>query len=30
MPSDAPPRELAGGKLLVDEPLDGVVRLTIS
>jgi enoyl-CoA hydratase/carnithine racemase len=30
VPSDAPPRELAGGKLLVDEPLDGVVRLTIS
>jgi enoyl-CoA hydratase/carnithine racemase len=28
--SDAPTRELAGGKLLVDEPADGVVRLTIS
>jgi enoyl-CoA hydratase/carnithine racemase len=28
--SDVPPRELAGGKLLVDEPLGGVVRLTIS
>jgi enoyl-CoA hydratase/carnithine racemase len=28
--SDAPPRELADGKLLVDEPLGGVVRLTIS
>jgi enoyl-CoA hydratase/carnithine racemase len=26
----APPRELAGGKLLVDEPCAGVVRLTIS
>jgi enoyl-CoA hydratase/carnithine racemase len=25
-----PPRELAGGKLLIDEPADGVVRLTIS
>jgi enoyl-CoA hydratase/carnithine racemase len=25
-----PPRELAGGKLLVDEPGEGVVRLTIS
>jgi enoyl-CoA hydratase/carnithine racemase len=24
------PRELAGGKLLVDEPADGLVRLTIS
>ena len=24
------PRELAGGKLLIDEPSDGVVRLTIS
>jgi enoyl-CoA hydratase/carnithine racemase len=30
MPSDAPTRELAGGKLLVDEPAPGVVRLTIS
>jgi len=27
---DAPPRELADGKLLVDEPADSVVRLTIS
>ncbi len=26
----APPRELADGKLLVDEPADGVLRLTIS
>jgi enoyl-CoA hydratase/carnithine racemase len=26
----APPRELADGKLLVDEPAEGVVRLTIS
>jgi enoyl-CoA hydratase/carnithine racemase len=26
----ATPRELAGGKLLIDEPTDGVVRLTIS
>jgi enoyl-CoA hydratase/carnithine racemase len=26
----APPRELADGKLLIDEPADGVVRLTIS
>jgi enoyl-CoA hydratase/carnithine racemase len=26
----APPRELAGGKLLLDEPVAGVVRLTIS
>jgi enoyl-CoA hydratase/carnithine racemase len=26
----APPRELANGKLLVDEPAEGVVRLTIS
>jgi enoyl-CoA hydratase/carnithine racemase len=25
-----PPRELADGKLLIDEPSDGVVRLTIS
>ncbi|HEY5044871.1 MAG TPA: enoyl-CoA hydratase/isomerase family protein [Solirubrobacteraceae bacterium] len=30
MPSNAPPRELADGKLLIDEPGDGVVRLTIS
>lgn len=30
MPSDAPTRELAGGKLLVDEPAAGVTRLTIS
>lgn len=30
MPSDAPTRELAGGKLLVDEPSPGVIRLTIS
>ncbi len=29
MTSSAPPRELADGKLLVDEPADGVVRLTI-
>jgi enoyl-CoA hydratase/carnithine racemase len=28
--SSAPPRELAGGKLLLDEPAEGVVRLTIS
>ncbi len=28
--SSAPPRELADGKLLVDQPADGVVRLTIS
>jgi enoyl-CoA hydratase/carnithine racemase len=28
--SGAPPRELAGGKLLLDEPAAGVVRLTIS
>jgi enoyl-CoA hydratase/carnithine racemase len=27
---DVPPRELAEGKLLVDDPADGVVRLTIS
>jgi enoyl-CoA hydratase/carnithine racemase len=27
---DAPPRELADGKLLLDEPAEGVVRLTIS
>ncbi|MGO9320854.1 MAG: enoyl-CoA hydratase/isomerase family protein [Solirubrobacteraceae bacterium] len=30
MSSSAPPRELADGKLLIDEPLDGVLRLTIS
>jgi enoyl-CoA hydratase/carnithine racemase len=30
MPSDAPARELAGGKLLVEEPAPGVARLTIS
>ncbi len=30
MSPGAPPRELADGKLLVDEPADGVVRLTIS
>jgi enoyl-CoA hydratase/carnithine racemase len=30
MSSSAPPRELAGGKLLVDEPGAGVVRLTIA
>lgn len=30
MPSEAPIRELAGGKLLVDEPSAGVTRLTIS
>jgi enoyl-CoA hydratase/carnithine racemase len=28
--SSTPTRELAGGKLLIDEPADGVVRLTIS
>jgi enoyl-CoA hydratase/carnithine racemase len=28
--SSAPPRELAGGKLLVDEPAPGVLRLTVS
>jgi enoyl-CoA hydratase/carnithine racemase len=28
--SDVPSRELAGGKLLLDEPADGVIRLTIS
>jgi enoyl-CoA hydratase/carnithine racemase len=28
--SGAPPRELADGKLLIDEPAEGVVRLTIS
>lgn len=30
MSSSAPPRELADGKLLIDEPAAGVVRLTIS
>ncbi len=30
MSSSAPPRELAGGKLLIDEPAAGVLRLTIS
>ncbi|MFI4984478.1 MAG: enoyl-CoA hydratase/isomerase family protein [Solirubrobacterales bacterium] len=30
MSASAPPRELADGKLLVDEPAGGVVRLTIS
>jgi enoyl-CoA hydratase/carnithine racemase len=30
MSSSAPPRELADGKLLIDEPLEEVVRLTIS
>jgi enoyl-CoA hydratase/carnithine racemase len=30
MPDTAPPRELADGKLLIDRPVDGVVRLTIS
>jgi enoyl-CoA hydratase/carnithine racemase len=30
MASSAPPRELADGKLLIDEPANGVVRLTIS
>ena len=30
MPTGADIRELAGGKLLIDEPSDGVVRLTIS
>jgi enoyl-CoA hydratase/carnithine racemase len=30
MSSTAPPRELADGKLLLDEPADGVLRLTIS
>jgi enoyl-CoA hydratase/carnithine racemase len=30
MSSSAPPRELADGKLLVDEPADAVVRLTIA
>ncbi len=30
MSPSAPPRELADGKLLIDEPAGGVVRLTIS
>jgi enoyl-CoA hydratase/carnithine racemase len=30
MPIESSPRQLAEGKLLVDEPADGVVRLTIS
>jgi enoyl-CoA hydratase/carnithine racemase len=30
MPSCAPPRELAGGKLLVDRPAEHVARLTIA
>jgi enoyl-CoA hydratase/carnithine racemase len=30
VPSSSTPRELADGKLLIDEPADGVVRLTIS
>ncbi len=30
MPSSAPPRELAGGKLLVDRPAEHVARLTIA
>lgn len=30
MSSSAPPRELADGKLLLDEPADGVARLTIA
>ena len=30
MSADTSPRELAGGKLLIDIPADGVVRLTIS
>jgi enoyl-CoA hydratase/carnithine racemase len=30
MSSSAPPRELADGKLLIDEPLEAVIRLTIS
>jgi enoyl-CoA hydratase/carnithine racemase len=30
MTDPTPPRELANGKLLVDRPADGVVRLTIS
>jgi enoyl-CoA hydratase/carnithine racemase len=28
--TDTPPRKLAGGKLLVDRPTDGVARLTIA
>jgi enoyl-CoA hydratase/carnithine racemase len=28
--SSATPRELAGGKLLIDEPAEGILRLTIS
>ncbi len=30
MPSSAHPRELAGGKLLLDEPIGGVARMAIS
>lgn len=30
MSTDAPQRELADGKLLIDEPTEGVLRLTIS
>jgi enoyl-CoA hydratase/carnithine racemase len=30
MPSGAPPSELAGGKLLLDEPIGGVARLAIA
>ena len=30
MSSAGPPRELADGKLLIDEPAPGVMRLTIS
>lgn len=30
MSSSVPPRELADGKLLIDEPAEGVLRLTIS
>ena len=30
MSSASTPQELAGGKLLLDEPAGGVVRLTIS
>jgi enoyl-CoA hydratase/carnithine racemase len=30
VPSSAPPRELAGGKLLLDRPAEHVARLTIS
>jgi enoyl-CoA hydratase/carnithine racemase len=30
VPGSAPPRELAEGKLLIDEPVEGVTRLTIS